>query len=114
MGISFPKKVDHSRTLLIPKMISLLLFLIPLSSSRLLDELNSPSFLDEMRAEIRAEMRAEMRGAADNVVFDNNDGFPSLQDRTCNCDCPNAKTEDLVDVDVNAYLKYLGLSEEQS
>ena len=36
-----------------------------------------------------------MRGSADNVVFDNNDGFPSLQDRTCdcNCDCPNAKTE---------------------
>merc|ERR1712181_24459 len=63
---SFPKKVDHRRTLLIPKMISLLLFLIPLSSSRLLDELKSPSFLDRDQKE----------------------------DRTCdcNCDCPNAKT----------------------
>merc|ERR1711971_1225823 len=77
MGISFPKKVDHSRTLLIPKMISLLL-LIPLSSSRLLDELKSPSFLDEDKT--------EMRGAGDSIVFDNND-------RACNCDCSNAKTE---------------------
>ena len=59
-------------------MISLLLFLIPLSSSRLLDELKSPSFLDEDKT--------EMRGAEDSIVFDNND-------RTCNCDCSNAKTE---------------------
>jgi len=70
MGISFPKKVDHSRTLLIPKMISLLLFLIPLSSSRLLDELKSPSFLDR-------DVLDEMLGAEDDIVIDSNDGYPS-------------------------------------
>merc|ERR1712172_104309 len=87
MGISFPKKVDHSRTLLIPKMISLLLFLIPLSTSRLLDELKSPSFLDQ---DLLDEDQTEMRGF---VVLGDNDGFPSLQDRTLIPDWLNAKMD---------------------
>merc|ERR1739838_1176843 len=101
MGISFPKKVDHSRTLLIPKMISLLLFLIPLSSSRLLDELNSPSFLDEdqaemraeMRAKMRAEMQAEMQAEMRAEIRAEMQVEMRAEDRTCNCDCANAKTE---------------------
>jgi len=84
---SFPKKVEHSRTLLIPKMISLLLFLIPLSTSRLLDELKSPSFLDQ---DLLDEDQTEMRGF---VVLGDNDGFPSLQDRTLIPDWLNAKMD---------------------
>ena len=56
-------------------MICLLLFLIPLSSSRLLDELKSPSFLDR-------DVLDEMLGAEDDIVIDSNDGYPSLQDGT--------------------------------
>lgn len=88
--ISFPKKVDYRRALLIPKMISLLLFLIPLSSSRLLDELKSPSFLDR---DVLDEDQTEMRGSADDIVLDDNDGFPSLQDRTLIPDWLNAKMD---------------------
>jgi len=73
------EKVDHSRTLLIPKMISLLLFLIPLSSSRLLDELKSPSFLDEDQAKMRAEMRAEMEVTTEDVQS----GCSTIDDQLC-------------------------------
>ena len=71
-------------------MISLLLFLIPLSSSRLLDELKSPSFLDR---DFLDENQTEMRGAEDYVVLGDNDGFPSLQDRTLIPDWLNAKMD---------------------